>query len=310
MANGTLAVARLALSHAVRLGWITANPARSLGLDGVPPRVVVWTPSEIEALLAAADALGLPQIGDAIVIALHTGQRQGDVLRLEMPQIEGGRAFFRQGKRGARVAMPLTPQLASRIDAIRGRRRRTSPPGKGRPVWQEKDAKTALEVAIYRAVEAVVVNDVLVGIEELQFDEELRAGSARAQRPVGKRDRRQPASRPQRMPQACGWLLWRRPWWPWDRRSSRSSRWRHASPWLACRTPPSCCARCWTAGMCISQVGSRAPCGPSAGPTSRGRLSRPWTRRAWRSRSLDLSTWLRRPCQGVARNRRTSSACA
>jgi hypothetical protein len=127
MANSLVAVARLALSHAVRIGWLTVNPARTLGIDGVAPRCVVWTPAEIEALLAAADALGLPSVGDAIVIALHTGQRQGDVLALEAPQVRDARAYFRQAKRGARVAVPLTPQLEARLAEIQARRRSAGP---------------------------------------------------------------------------------------------------------------------------------------------------------------------------------------
>jgi integrase len=42
----------------------------------------VASEAEIIALLEAADALGLPSIGDAIIIALYTCQREGDVLRL------------------------------------------------------------------------------------------------------------------------------------------------------------------------------------------------------------------------------------
>lgn len=123
MANGTVAVARLALSHAVRIGWLTLNPARALAIDGVPPRCVVWSPSEIEAVLAAADQLSVPSIGDAVVIALHTGQRQGDVLSLRLAKVTGGRAVFVQAKTGARVNVPHTPQLEARISAIRNRRR-------------------------------------------------------------------------------------------------------------------------------------------------------------------------------------------
>ena len=124
MANGTVAVARLVLSYAVKKGWLTVNPARNLGLDGVPPRCVVWTPTEIDALMKAADTLKLPGVGDAIIIALHTGQRQGDVLALEAPQIANGRALFRQSKRGARVSVPLTPQLQARLAEINERRRK------------------------------------------------------------------------------------------------------------------------------------------------------------------------------------------
>jgi len=126
MANGTLAVVRAMLSHARRVGWRADNPARMLGLETVPPRIVVWTPAEVAHLVELADAGGRHSVGDAVLVALHTGQRQGDVLTLEMPQIEGGRARFAPsktfGRGGGRVSVPLTPQLEARIAAIKARR--------------------------------------------------------------------------------------------------------------------------------------------------------------------------------------------
>lgn len=122
MANGTLAVFRLVLSYGVLKGWLSVNPALKLGLEGLEPRCVVWSPSEIAHLVATADTLGELAIGDAIVLALHTGQRQGDIRALEMPQVEAGRARFRQGKTNARVTVPITPALEERIAAIRRRR--------------------------------------------------------------------------------------------------------------------------------------------------------------------------------------------
>lgn len=122
MANGTLAVFRLLLSYGVLKGWLTTNPALKLGLESIAPRCVVWSPSEIAHLVTTADRMGHVAIGDAVLIALHTGQRQGDVLALEMPQTDGGRARFRQSKTGARVTVPCTPALEERIAAIRRRR--------------------------------------------------------------------------------------------------------------------------------------------------------------------------------------------
>ena len=126
MANGTIAVARLALSHAVRLGWLTTNPARALALDGVAPRCVVWSPTELAALIRCADNTGLPSVGDAVVVALHTGQRQGDVLALKMGRARDGWCRFITGKTGARVDVPMTPQLEARLAAIKARRRHPS----------------------------------------------------------------------------------------------------------------------------------------------------------------------------------------
>ncbi len=122
MANGVLAVARVMLSHATRIGWRADNPAMKLGLETVAPRVVVWTPAEIAAFVGAADRLGQHAIADAVIIALHTGQRQGDVLALEHAATTNGRVMFRQGKTGARVSVPLTPALEQRLDEIRARR--------------------------------------------------------------------------------------------------------------------------------------------------------------------------------------------
>lgn len=123
MANGTVAVARVMLTFACdEQEWIAQNPALKLGLPGVPPRIVVWLPGEVEAAVRVADDLNCHALGDAIVIALHTGQRQADVLALEDARTEGGRCRFRQAKTNAQVAVPTTDQLARRLDAIKRRR--------------------------------------------------------------------------------------------------------------------------------------------------------------------------------------------
>lgn len=126
MANLILATVSILFSHAERIGWRdeNSNPAFRMKKPGLDPRVVLWTPAEIERLVAIADSTGRASVGDAIVIALHTAQRAGDVLALEAPVISGQRARFDlvQGKRKARVSVPLTDQLAARIEAIRRRR--------------------------------------------------------------------------------------------------------------------------------------------------------------------------------------------
>lgn len=124
MANATLAVVRLLLSYAVKKDWRTTNPARELGLETVPPRVAVWPARLCEAFVAKADALGLAPIGDAVMIALHTGQRLNDVVELAEDRLVDGKARFLQGKTGARVTVPLTGALQARIATIHERRAR------------------------------------------------------------------------------------------------------------------------------------------------------------------------------------------
>jgi hypothetical protein len=77
----------------------------------------------MEALIRAADAIDRHDIGDAVLLGLLTGQRQGDRLALtEAGQTEDGRLLVRQGKRGAVVALPPDPRLTARLTAGRARR--------------------------------------------------------------------------------------------------------------------------------------------------------------------------------------------
>jgi hypothetical protein len=126
MANGVIAVVRAMLSHATRIGWRTDNPARELGLDTVPPRQVFWLSEEIAAIVSVADALGHFSVADAVIVALHSGQRQGDVLamprRIFMEQRIRLSQLKMRSRGGALIDAPMTPALAARISAIRARR--------------------------------------------------------------------------------------------------------------------------------------------------------------------------------------------
>jgi len=124
MANATLAVARLLLSYAEMKEWRRDNPARRLGLETVPPRVVVWLATECKAYVEKADAAGLAPAGDAFVLALHTGQRMSDVLTLDADRVVDGKAYFLQRKTNARVIVPLTPMLNDRLSSMHERRAR------------------------------------------------------------------------------------------------------------------------------------------------------------------------------------------
>lgn len=122
MANGIIAVARTMLTFACDLEWIERNPALELRLLTVPPRAVMWLPADVDAFCRIGDQI-MPEVVDAVIIALHTGQRRGDVLALDEAGTEGGRLHFRQSKTKKRVGVPPTEQLASRLEAIRARRR-------------------------------------------------------------------------------------------------------------------------------------------------------------------------------------------
>ena len=122
IANGVIAVLRLTLTYGSSIGWVQGNACSKLRMVGVEARRVIWTPDEAAAAVAMADYLNTPSVGDAIIVALHSGQRQADVLSLELPETVGGRARFVQAKTGQRVTVPLTPQFEARLAAIAARR--------------------------------------------------------------------------------------------------------------------------------------------------------------------------------------------
>ena len=113
-ANYLVQVLRIILEHAVDLGLRTDNPARGVALlksDRAPRQP--WPPALIEAFRVAAPAPARL----IFELALGTGQRIGDVLRMRWNDIEAGGVNVRQGKTGAALWIPLTPALRATLDA-------------------------------------------------------------------------------------------------------------------------------------------------------------------------------------------------
>lgn len=124
-ARGAIATLSAAYSWALRRGKVTmtVHPCLKLGMKEPEPRVRAGEVHEMAALVAAADAMGRPEIGDMIVLGLWSGQRQADRLALVESAVMDNRRYFRQAKTGAIVMVPDSDQLAQRIAAARARRR-------------------------------------------------------------------------------------------------------------------------------------------------------------------------------------------
>lgn len=123
MARASLAVVSAALTwgRSSTFWRLEANPRLGMSFEQPAGRVVIFTDAEIRSLVAAADAMARPSIGDAILLGLFTGQRQGDRLALEDRGLADNRRVFEQSKTGARVAIPETPALKARLEAARAR---------------------------------------------------------------------------------------------------------------------------------------------------------------------------------------------
>jgi integrase len=102
-----------ALSFAKDRGIITANPCEKGGRLYVVDRTdMVWGEQEIASILATAPE----QIKLALMLAVWTGQRQGDLLRLPWSAYDGSHIRLRQSKTGRRIAMPAGAPLKALLD--------------------------------------------------------------------------------------------------------------------------------------------------------------------------------------------------
>lgn len=80
----------------------------------------IWLPEHVEAFMRVAPI----EMQRALIIALHTGQRQGDILRLAWTNYDGAALTLRQGKsrRGGKpgpiVTVPCTAALRRMLDGL------------------------------------------------------------------------------------------------------------------------------------------------------------------------------------------------
>lgn len=102
------------LSWALNRGLVNANPCEKGGRLYSGSRVdKIWTADDEAAFLKNAPIhLHLP-----LLLALWTGQRQGDLLRLPWTAYDGTDIRLRQSKTGARISIPVGAPLKTALDA-------------------------------------------------------------------------------------------------------------------------------------------------------------------------------------------------
>jgi integrase len=76
---------------------------------------IIWVAEHISRFCAVAS----PELQFALLLALWTGQRQADLIRLPWSQYDGACIRLRQGKGGARVVIPVGAPLKVALDARR-----------------------------------------------------------------------------------------------------------------------------------------------------------------------------------------------
>ncbi|WP_424137433.1 tyrosine-type recombinase/integrase [Roseomonas chloroacetimidivorans] len=92
--------------------WIEHSPATKMkALPG--GSLPAWTEVQIaHALVSLPEALRR-----VVVLALHTGQRRGDLCKMAWAQYDGNTIRLRQGKTGTALTIPCHPDLRAELDA-------------------------------------------------------------------------------------------------------------------------------------------------------------------------------------------------
>jgi len=127
------------MSFAKDRGMIATNPCEEGGRLYAADRAdKFWGEQEIAALLSVAST----EIKLALVLALWTGQRQGDLLRLPWSAYDGSHLRFRQSKTGRRMTMPAGLPLRELLDGTERRNPLVLTNSYGRP-WTSDGFRTS-----------------------------------------------------------------------------------------------------------------------------------------------------------------------
>jgi integrase len=141
---GTLARI-LSWAHDRRL--ITENPCTKGGKLYHGTRIhKIWDDEDVARFLRTAP----PYLRLAMLLAINTGQRQGDLLRLPWSAYDGKHIKLRQRKTGAYVPIPVTDELKAALDAVSRRSPIILTNSDGKP-WSESGFQGAWGKATMRA---------------------------------------------------------------------------------------------------------------------------------------------------------------
>lgn len=144
------------LSWAQPLGKVPANPCEKGGRVYRGNRAEnVWSDDDEAAFLALAPV----HLRLALHLALWTGQRQGDLLRLTWAAYDGVKIRLKQSKTGARVVIPVGAPLKAALDKIEDRQGTMLKNIEGEP-WTPDGFRTSWRKACIKAgVSGVTFND-------------------------------------------------------------------------------------------------------------------------------------------------------
>lgn len=113
-ADNRLSVLSVVFAYAADKGRIRRNPLEKFQrIYSADRSEIIWTESDIVRFMDGASI----ELQRAMILAIHTGQRYGDLIRLRWSDYDGATIRFRQNKTAARVTIPCTGALKRMLDA-------------------------------------------------------------------------------------------------------------------------------------------------------------------------------------------------
>jgi integrase len=137
-ADNRLTVLSAVFSYAARKGKIGRNPLeRFERMHRGDRSEYIWTEAPITQFMENAPV----ELQRAMILAMHTGQRYGDLIRLRWSDYDGLKIQLRQNKSKKRVSVPCTKALKRMLDTIPRVGRYILTRDDDRPWFTERDDK-------------------------------------------------------------------------------------------------------------------------------------------------------------------------
>ncbi|ODU65481.1 MAG: hypothetical protein BGO97_10500 [Micrococcales bacterium 70-64] len=136
---------KASLAHAVELGWLSTNPARSVELPKTRPAEKIFLNyEEVEKLVESAqEVTGRPADAVAVELMAYAGLRIGEVVALEVGNVDldarrikirrtatvdiNGSPIFGEPKHGERRDVPIAPHVVEHLRTITTGRSQDAP---------------------------------------------------------------------------------------------------------------------------------------------------------------------------------------
>lgn len=143
-ANRRVGALSVLMEHAIDIGWLERNHAKGVSqLEGTRKREA-WPQDMVEAFRETAEG----EVALLFEVLIGTGQRIGDVLKMQWGHIEDGGITVKQGKTKAEVWIPFTARLEQMLRDTHKRSLYLISQPNGRPVSYQLAWKWIREVRV------------------------------------------------------------------------------------------------------------------------------------------------------------------